>query len=67
MNIETMLFILVVVAILGNFVVFFCLTLLFKMVYSNRIIITENNGEIRVHDKAMVEIENKLKELVKEL
>lgn len=41
------------------------LIVFFIQVYKNKIIITENNGEIRVHDKAILEIEKKVEELMK--
>lgn len=43
----------------------FATILLCVAVYKNRIIISENNGEIRVHDKAILEIEKKVEELIK--
>ena len=43
----------------------FATILLCVAVYKNRIIISENNGEIRIHDKAILEIEKKVEELIK--
>ena len=43
----------------------FATILLCVAVYKNRIIISENNGEIRIHDKAILEIEKKVEELMK--
>ena len=43
----------------------FATILLCVAVYKNRIIISENNGEIRVHDKAILEIEKKVEKLIK--
>ena len=43
----------------------FATILLCVAVYKNRIIISENNGEIRIHDKAILEIEKKVEKLIK--
>ena len=43
----------------------FATILLCVAVYKNRIIISENNGEIRVHDRAILAIEKKVEELIK--
>ena len=43
----------------------FATILLCVAVYKNRIIISENNGEIRVHDKVILAIEKKVEELLR--
>lgn len=53
------------ISTLADILIFTALIVFFIKVYRNKIIITENNGEIRVHDKAILALEKKVEELTK--
>ena len=53
------------ISTLADILIIAALFVFFVKVYRNKIIITENNGEIRVHDKAILALEKKVEELTK--
>ena len=53
------------ISTLADILIVAVLIIFFIKVYKNKIIITENNGEIRVHDKAILALEKKVEELTK--
>jgi len=53
------------ISTLADILIIAALIVFFIKVYKNKIIITENNGEIRVHDKAILALEKKVEELTK--
>lgn len=53
------------ISTLADILIVTALIVFFIKVYRNKIIITENNGEIRVHDKAILALEKKVEELTK--
>lgn len=53
------------ISTLADILITTLLIVFFIKVYRNKIIITENNGEIRVHDKAILALEKKVEELIK--
>ena len=53
------------ISTLADILIVAALIVFFIKVYRNKIIITENNGEIRVHDKAILALEKKVEELTK--
>ena len=53
------------ISTLTDILIVAALIVFFIKVYKNKIIITENNGEIRVHDKAILALEKKVEELTK--
>ena len=53
------------ISTLADTLIVAALIVFFIKVYKNKIIITENNGEIRVHDKAILALEKKVEELTK--
>ena len=53
------------ISTLADILIVAALIVFFIKVYKNKIIITENNGEIRVHDKAILALEKKVEELTK--
>ena len=53
------------ISTLADILIVAALIVFFVKVYRNKIIITENNGEIRVHDKAILALEKKVEELTK--
>lgn len=53
------------ISTLADILIIAALIVFFIKVYRNKIIITENNGEIRVHDKAILALEKKVEELTK--